>query len=704
MSSDFFAFLSFWDFMIMVVPLLAAAIAAWYMNRFNKSVAGFLAANRTAGRYLICTAQMETGVGTVGLVAGMEQFSQAGFSLNLWGSIIGFSFLILSVSGLITYRFRETRALTFHQFFEQRYSKGVRVWATGLNVFSGLFTFGLVPGITARFFVYLLGMPTEVEILGATMPTMLPVMIVIMALCLFFSLSGGHLSVMMADCVGGLISSLLFLVVSFAVLMTFSYSQMADAMVLASQPGKSFVDPFDISKQEDFGHLYMIIFWFSVVYFWRGNAWNASFTASAKSAHESQMANILGVWRNLGNVAMTAIIGLGAFVLMHSPDYQGQAEAVRQHLEATIPETDKQLRTQLTLPTALGTLLPEGIKGALAAIMLLGTVAGVSSSLFNFSTGLIQDVFLPLYGKHLGPQRHIRLLRATAIGLAIYSVIFSMFFRIPDFLNMLMALLGGIYLAGIGCVVWGGLYWSRATTAGAWTSLITGGVLSTIGVILQQIWPWFAPWLAKVLGPGPVHDYLLAHAEKLPLNGQVISAIIMLICLILFIVVSLLTCKEPHNMDKMLHRGQWAVEGEKATRPGTHFDIRILAGITEHFSRGDKIIAIGVFLYGLIGPLGAAYAVAVNTFGTRWSPYTWFDWHFAWNVVLPLAIGVLTFVWFTWGALVDMRRLVVDLEHQKIDDKDDGLVTHEDEHAAPAAPGDHAQGGQQAQAEQREKA
>lgn len=669
------------DVAVVAVPLLMAVGLALYMRRFNRSVADFLAANRSAGRYLICTAQMEMGMTAMGVVAAMEVFSKTGFSLNIFSAFIGFTYFLLALSGLITFRFRETRALTFHQFFELRYSKGVRIYATFLNIFSGLFTFGLAPGVAARFFVYFLGLPTECDFLGIHMQTFIPVMITLMGMAMFFAMSGGHLSVMMVDCLEGVISSVLYLVVAVAVLLIFSHTQMVEAFC-SGLPGASYVDPMDVAKQKDFGYAYVLIAWAMSLYFWRGNAWNAAFAASARTAHEGQMATIIGVWRSMGAIAMGTVISIGAFVLLHHADFAGQAQAVQTHLTNTIPEVDKQLRVQLALPTAMGSLLPIGVKGALCAIMLMGTIAGLSSSLFGFSTGFVQDVILPIRGRHMEPRIHIRSLRIAAVGLAVFSIWFSTVFHFADYINMIMNLLSGIYLAGIGAVVWGGLYWSRATKTGAWVSLLTGSILALTGSVLQQVWPALAKWGSSAFASGMLHNLLANNPDNMPVNGQILTACIMALSLTLFIVVSLLTCRQPHDMDKMLHRGEWGLpndEQEPSIRKSSRFSLQMLAGINNpNFTRGDRIIAYGVFFFGIVSPITSVYALGWNACISRWSANGWFNWHFFWSVCVPLAVSLITFVWFTWGSTRDMLRLIRDLRVEKIDENDDGLVKEEE--------------------------
>ncbi len=672
------------DIAVIVLPIVIAFVVTIYMKQFTRSVADYLAAGRTAGRYLISTAQMEMHTTAIGVVGAMEVFSQAGFSMSLWGGFAGFFYFLLSISGVVTYRFRETRSLTFHQFFEKRYSKGFRVFATGVNILSSLLTLGIGPVIAARFFVYFLGLPINTNLGFVTMPTTALVMVVVTGLALYFAFSGGHLTIMTTDCIEGVISSVMYLVVAFSILWLFSYHQMGAALE-TGKPGESYLDPFDISKRPDFNYTYIVLGWISTVYFWRGAAWNPSFVASAKTAHESQMAVILGTWRGMAATAMGGLIGLGAFTIVHSPDFSGHAAAVHAYLQNTLPDpADAQLRTQLLLPTALGALLPVGVKGALAAALLMGLVAATAAALFNFSNGLVQDVVLPFRKAHLSPSTHLWVLRLTAVSIAIYSIFFGLYFRFNDFLVFVTQLMSAIYLAGIGIVVWAGLYWKWGTTQAAWASMMTSLVLAGSSVIIQQFWPQLVPTFSQMTGPGPWADWMNDNINKFPINGQIISVSLMGICLTVYVVISLLSRRAPYDMDRLLHRGKYQVAGEDKVPVKEKWSLRKLAGVNDNFTLGDRRIAYFTFWWGLAPNFINIGVILWNVAYHRWTLEGWWAWYFFWSVAIPVVGGVITTIWFTWGVTKDMRELFRELKKEKIDVTDDG------QYVATDAPADSA--------------
>ena len=62
------------DWGIVVVFITSLGIFAWYTNRYTKSVADFLAANRCAGRYLLTIAQGTAGLAVINVIANFEKF------------------------------------------------------------------------------------------------------------------------------------------------------------------------------------------------------------------------------------------------------------------------------------------------------------------------------------------------------------------------------------------------------------------------------------------------------------------------------------------------------------------------------------------------------------------------------------------------------------------------------------------------------
>ena len=76
-------------------------------------------------------------------------------------------------------------------------------------------------------------------------------------------------------------------------------------------------------------------------------------------------------------------------------------------------------------PVALSHLLPTGIRGLLCAILLMGIFGGDATHLHSWGSILIQDVFVPLRRKPFDTLQHIRMLRLSIIGVAIFAFLFG---------------------------------------------------------------------------------------------------------------------------------------------------------------------------------------------------------------------------------------------------------------------------------------
>jgi solute:Na+ symporter, SSS family len=202
-------------------------------------------------------------------------------------------------------------------------------------------------------------------------------------------------------------------------------------------------------------------------------------------------------------------------------------------------------------------------------------------------------------------------------------------------------------------------------------ALLTGSGLSVGGIIIRQF-----------------------YGDGFPLNPQEISFYASLIAVFLYVTISLLTCKEDFNMDRMLHRGKYAellpLLGDQLDEPKKRkVTSGKLIGPDENFTLGDTWIAGTLFgwnvLWFVIFVIGTVWNLIAPWPDSAWSLF----WHIS-AVGLPVFISVVTGIWFTWGGLRDIRALFRHLRLQKINHLDDGTVLgHEnlDERAVLSAQG-----------------
>ena len=465
----------------------------------------------------------------------------------------------------------------------------------------------------------------------------------------------------------GLLSMILFVVVIIVILLTFSWQEVHEVLAMAPA-GKSMLDPFDAGKVEDFNFWYVLIGVLGAIYntmAWQGGH---AFNSSAASAHEAKMAGIISSWRGYGKLLFISLLSIAAYTYLKHPDFASGAEQVRQILSTV---DNPQIVKQMRMPVALGLLLPIGIKGIVCALFLMGLIACDGSYLHSWGSILIQDVVVPLRKTPLSPGNHLRLLRTAIVGVALFGFFFSLFFNQTEYILMFFAITGAIYLGGAGAVIIGGLYWKRGTAAAAWTAMLVGAVLAPVGMLLQQpaIWKQVT---ALMLNWGDI-----SLPGKLPINGQWIFLITMIASAGSYVLVSLFTCKECFNMDRMLHRGIYAPEESLgvARTPTAERKFRwgILIGINRDFTTGDKVISVSVFGWKMLWIAAGVFILIWNIF-ERWPITWWSNYWYIKIIFVPIIVTAITTVWFTWGGIRDLVMLVKRLEILKRNEKDDGTV------------------------------
>jgi len=632
-----------WGIVAFVLTFLISFVII--SKKYMQSVADFLSAGRSAGRYLVSVGQYMAGLGSITIVANFEMNYIAGFAMTWWGFIMGVVVLILTVSGWVVYRFRQTRALTMAQFFEMRYSRNFRIFAGILAFLSGIINFGIFPAVGARFFIYFCGLPQTIPLFGIEISTFALIMIIILGLALFFVFSGGQIAVMITDFLQGTFVNIVFIVVIVYLLFTIDFSKIFEALQSAPMD-RSLINPFKTSQVEGFNIWYFLIGVFGAIYStlsWQGTM---AYNASAKSAHEAKMGSVLSNWRGIPMALLFLFVPVCAYTVMHHPEFGKHATAVNAVLSTV---DSRAIQSQLTVPLVLTNLFPIGLMGAFTAVMLAASIGCIDTYLHSWGSIFIQDVILPLRKKPLPKEQHIRALRLSIFGVAVFIFLFSLLFQQSEYILMFFAITGAIYAGGSGSVIIGGLYWKRGTTAAAWAAMITGSSIAVGGIVLQQL------------------------IKNFTINGQWFWFIAMVSAVVVYIAVSLLGGKKIFDMDKLLHRGKYLIKEEyQVVNAQPVRGLRML-GMGQEFSRTDKIIYIATYVWILLWAgvfvIGTIYNLTHDVADLLWMKF----WYWYLGINIAMAIGVM--VWFTIGGVRDVRALFRRLGTMQRDDQDDGFVT-----------------------------
>ncbi|MGB7158684.1 MAG: hypothetical protein WBD40_11495 [Tepidisphaeraceae bacterium] len=661
------------DWLLVILPIGFVLAVAIYTRRFVKSVADFLSAGRCAGRYLLANARGEADSGLANTMSKFEVILVSGFVLNFWEKISVPALLLIGITGFVIYRFRETRAMTLAQFFEMRYSRRFRLFMGALAFLSGILNYGIFPAVSARFFIYFLGLPHHVQLGPVAMPTFALIMAGYLACTVFMITLGGQVTLMVTDCIEGLLSHLIYIVIVVAIFSIVSWTQIVEVMSPPSNPpGYSMIDPFDAGQVEDFNVWYVLMALVITVYTTMALQNKQGFNSAARTPHESRMGHVLGHWRTYARLLMILMLGVCAVTFLRHPDFAQSATHINVQIEQ-IP--DPYIQKQMTVPITLAHLLPVGVKGLFCAMMIMGLLAGDSGHMHSWGSILIQDVLVPLRKTPMTPRQHIWALRLAVTGVAVFAFFFSLLFQQTQYIALWWAVTAGVFTGGAGAAIIGGLYWRRGTTGAAWAATLTGSTVSLVGILLanRAVWRWVGESFPALSLP-----------PQFWLNGMEVAVVAAGLAVTIYVTVSLLTPREQFDLDRMLHRGQYAPPGEPvvaAVPLRERFRLKNILQFDSNFTFTDKLVSGGIFWW-------AMFLLVVNIVVSVWNlvfhhwPVTW--WSKYWLVAgvgFPFLIALGTLVWFGIGGVKDIFAFFHALRTMTRDAADDGSV-----HNATPAP------------------
>ena len=454
--------LSWIDLAIVLVYVGGTLVAGTVARGAIKGVADFLVAGRSLSTNMAGATIVSTGLGLVTVMYFAEEGFSGGFAPFLIGIMATATHLVVARTGFLVSRLRHLRVMTVPEFYELKYTRGVRLLGGLILALAGTLNMGLFPILGSRFVVGFTGLPgTYVE----------GVMIAMIVVVVIYTLMGGMVSVVLTDFAQFVLLSLGFLCGTYFILVHPDLGW--DNIVAAVQQHGGF-DPI---SSDAYG-------WVFVAYFMCvgliGVLWQPEMSRSLSSATPRVARRIywIAAATSMGRAIIPMFWGAAALCFIGDPSFDGR----------------------LAMPHMMGQILPVGIAGLLLAGMFAAFMSTHDSYLLAWSGVIVRDVVSPikamLRGRQPGDEdetrggltgaREIYWTRVTVVVLAAFLAVFGVLYRPPETSFKFMYITGTIYFAGAVGTVGLGLYWRRANTVGAYCALILGAIGPLYFLIMSQ--------------------------------------------------------------------------------------------------------------------------------------------------------------------------------------------------------------------------
>src|SRR6478735_8264975 len=178
------------DWVIVIGYLLVSVSIGVIGKRFVGSVSHYLVAGRELGLYLGIATLAATEIGTITFMYNGELGYKYGFAAFAAAMISGVVMIIVGRTGFVIRRFRELKLMTVPEYFEIKYSRGLRIVTGILVALGGILNMGVFLKIEGEFLTIVSGIDTRHIVV---------VMTVILLLELVYTVLGGMVSVVITD-------------------------------------------------------------------------------------------------------------------------------------------------------------------------------------------------------------------------------------------------------------------------------------------------------------------------------------------------------------------------------------------------------------------------------------------------------------------------------------------------------------------------
>ena len=445
------------DWAIVAVYLSVSVVIGLMVKRYATDMSTYIGAGRRVGTWLGIATMTGTELGLVTVMYSAQAGFKGGFAAFHMAVIAGVVTFFIGVTGFIVAPLRRERILTIPEFYEKRFGRRTRILGGVILAFAGILNMGLFLQVGSKFIVGVTGID-HVYGLPAVMTTLL-------VLVLIYTILGGMISVIITDYIQFVVLAFGMLLTSFFAVRELGWDNIFN--VVHTEMGSSGFNPLE---EGEFGVGYVI--WMCLTAGLVGCAIWPTAVARALAMESPQAVKKQYMWSSVSftiRFMVPYFWGICAFVFIMT-----QAPDLRQLFFPAEGSEAKPLDNLYALPAFFGRIIPAGFLGILSAAMIAAFMSTHDSYLLCWSSVITQDVVAPLTNDKLSVKSRVLLTRIIIVLIGAFLLFWGMFYKANDLVWNYMAITGAIYFTGAFPLLVGGLYWKRASSTGAFCSLIAG--------------------------------------------------------------------------------------------------------------------------------------------------------------------------------------------------------------------------------------
>ena len=463
------------DWAIVIGYLVVTVAVGLIGKRFVGSVSHYLVAGRELGLFVGIATLAATEIGTITFMYNGEFGFKYGFAAFAPALISGLVMIFVGRTGFVIRRFRDLRLMTVPEYFEVRYSRGLRIVTGVLVAIGGILNMGVFLRIEGEFLTIVSGIDSR---------HLVAVMTGILLLELVYTVLGGMVSVVITDFIQYVLLSVATIVVSIYAVTFAGWDNIVAKVTNVMGDGG-----FNPIANPKFGITFLVwqtLLWLSLHTCWQTTAMRVF---STKSAETSKRVMTWTGFIFLGRGMLPMLWGIAALTLYGTGALEGGVPQ---------PVVDGQTLEPIeAMPAMLADILHPGVRGVVVAGMLAATMSVNSSYLLGWSAVISQDVVLPIrqaLGKGaLGSRAQVFVNRIANLFVSLFLMFWGLYYTPPGAVYLYLNITGTIFLAGAFVCVVGGLYWRRSNVAGGYVAMLAGAA----GAIVPF---FFLDWDENVTG------------------------------------------------------------------------------------------------------------------------------------------------------------------------------------------------------------